>query len=242
VTVLVEQNHRLLDEIAQLREELANSRLEAGAAQRERDELRQFIADHREFGAAFEQYRAVKAEAERQARREQMEESRQRQAQQRAERDARAREARALRAERDAARQRIARYERAGFSPVGLDVFTGRSAFYYGTRDQLRNDLQFDPLIGFYNGLEVSTVVDYSRMTISGSVLNAGAETRNIGIAVAFFDESGNQVGAETVQISNARPDVPYPFTSEIRMALNRPFTSSTIYTLFADPIAPAAE
>jgi hypothetical protein len=85
----------------------------------------------------------------------------------------------------------------------------------------------------------VATIIDYSRMTISGSVLNAGTETRNIGIAVAFFDDFGNQVGGETILVNNARPDVPYPFTSELKMALNRPFTSSTVYTIHADPIAP---
>lgn len=74
-------------------------------------------------------------------------------------------------------------------------------------------------------------------MTISGSVLNAAEEMRNIGIAVTFFDENGNQVGGEIIQINNARPDVPYPFTATIEMALNRPFDSSSTYVLYADPV-----
>ena len=72
-------------------------------------------------------------------------------------------------------------------------------------------------------------------MTISGSVLNAADEVRNVGVAITFFDENGNQVGSETIQINNARPNVPYPFTSTLTMALNRPFSSSTTYVLYAD-------
>jgi hypothetical protein len=44
-------------------------------------------------------------------------------------------------------------------------------------------------------------------------------------------------VGHETIQVANARPDVPYPFTAEVKMALNRPFDSSSAYVLYADPI-----
>ena len=60
---------------------------------------------------------------------------------------------------------------------------------------------------------------------------------RNLGIAVTFFDENGNQVGGEIIKINNARPDVPYPFTSTIEMALNRPFESSSVYVLYADRV-----
>ena len=74
-------------------------------------------------------------------------------------------------------------------------------------------------------------------MTISGSILNAAEEVRNIGVAVAFFDENGTQVGGEIIQVNNARPDVPYPFTATIAMALNRAFTSASTYVLYADPV-----
>ena len=77
-------------------------------------------------------------------------------------------------------------------------------------------------------------------MTISGSVLNAGNAPRDIGIAITFFDENGNQVGSEIVQINNARPNVPYPFTSKVDMALNRAFSTSSTYVLYADPVAVA--
>ena len=57
-----------------------------------------------------------------------------------------------------------------------------------------------------------------------------------IGIAITFFDDNGNQVGSEIIHVNNARPDVPYPFTSTIDMALNRAFSSSSTYVLYADP------
>jgi hypothetical protein len=74
-------------------------------------------------------------------------------------------------------------------------------------------------------------------MTISGSVLNAADDVRDMGVAITFFDDNGNQVGHEIVQIKNARPNVPYPFTSRLDMALNRAFTSSSIYVLYSDPV-----
>ena len=76
-------------------------------------------------------------------------------------------------------------------------------------------------------------------MTISGSVMNAAEEVRDIGIALTFFDEAGSQVGGEIIQVNNARPQVPYPFTVPIAMALDRPFDSTSTYVLYADPSAP---
>ena len=37
------------------------------------------------------------------------------------------------------------------------------------------------------------------------------------------------------IQINNARPTAPDPLTSTLTMALNRPFSSSTTYVLYAD-------
>ena len=98
-------------------------------------------------------------------------------------------------------------------------------------RSRIRNRFDLRPL-------GRTTEIDYSSMTISGSILNALSDVRNIGIAVTFFDENDNQVGGEIIQINNARPDVPYPFTSTVAMALDRPFSSSSTYVLYADAIA----
>ena len=112
-------------------------------------------------------------------------------------------------------------------------------AFYYNTKDTSTGaQYDYDSLIGDYlrPGFPNSEI-DYSKMTISGSILNASDIVRNIGVAITFFDDSGNQVGHETVEIRNARPDVPYPFTSKIEMALNRPFALSSTYVLYADAV-----
>ena len=59
----------------------------------------------------------------------------------------------------------------------------------------------------------------------------------SLGVAFTFFDENGNQVGAHIQEIRNARPNVPYPFTRKIDMALNRPFASHSTYVLYADTV-----
>ena len=74
-------------------------------------------------------------------------------------------------------------------------------------------------------------------MSISGSILNASSEVRNIGVAMTFFDNHGNQVGSEIVRIDNARPNVPYPFNAKLDMALDRAFSTSSTYVLYADPV-----
>ena len=49
-------------------------------------------------------------------------------------------------------------------------------------------------------------------------------------------------MGGEIVQVNNARPDVPYPFTATLEMALDRPFSSSSTNVLYADPAGEPAE
>ena len=78
-------------------------------------------------------------------------------------------------------------------------------------------------------------------MMVSGSVMSVSDQVRDIGIAVTFFDEAGTQVGSEIIQVNNARPEVPYPFTTTVAMALDRPFASTTTYVLYADPSDPSA-
>ena len=113
-------------------------------------------------------------------------------------------------------------------------------AFAYPAKDRGSAGawVDYDPIIGLYfrPGLAAGQL-DFGKMTISGSVLNAAAGPRNIGLAITFFDENDNQVGSEIVKINNARPDVPYPFTTTLQMALSRPFTSSSTYVLYSDPV-----
>lgn len=226
-------------ELGQSRIELAQARLDMQAARRELDELRQFVVDHDRFGDDFKSYKAVKETAERDARAQEAEKAKAAKAADKAERDARRAANRSVAAQRNAESERLSRYKRLGFTPLGLDVFGGKMAFFYNTKSSGGTGamVNYDSLIGNYlqPGIPSQNEIDYSQMTISGSVLNASDVVRNIGVAITFFDENGNQVGHETVQIENARPDVPYPFTSKIQMALNRAFASSSTYVLYAD-------
>ncbi|MHC4989421.1 MAG: hypothetical protein ACYTGC_00430 [Planctomycetota bacterium] len=240
LTLLLEEVRRLGDEITALRSDLAQARLEASTAQQELEELRQFIADHAELGRDFQAYRGVRTEAQRGAQQRHFQDQQAQREQDRADRMARFREARAAREAQRAEDERLDTYRQRGFAPLGLETFLSRMAFTYRTTDTTRARFDYEPGLGNYLRYYPSFGVDYSIMTISGSVLNASEVPRNIGLAIAFFDELGNQVGHEIVQVNNARPNVPYPFTSTIEMALDRPFASSTQYVLYADDVMPS--
>jgi hypothetical protein len=235
---------RLLNELDSLRGELqatrqalAQANLEASQNRRELEELRQFLADHREYGDDFSKYKAVLDQTRKQANQREAEERRQRLAAERSEREVRRQAALAELAKRQAENQKMARFRRMGFSPIGLEVYTSRVAYFYETTDTTRSRIDYQPGIGNYVRLYPNQEIDYSKMTISGSVVNGSEQIRNIGVAITFFDDNGNQVGHEIVQVNNARPDVPYPFTSKVDMALNRAFASSSTYVLYADVV-----
>ena len=229
----------LIIELRETRRELAEVELENRNLRAELIELNQFIDDHDALGRDFEQYRAVLAVAEREAEQREIERRRaeyqRRMEEKKAERAAARQEATA----RKAVEERLKELNAAGFDHIGLDVFAGRSAFHYKAVDSTRSHIEYDPVLGHYPRIYRSSDIDFTEMTISGSIMNASNVVRNIGVAIVFFDDNGNQVGHETVQVNNARPDVPYPFTANVDMALNRPFSSSSIYVLYADPIAP---
>jgi hypothetical protein len=246
IVLLEERIVAMSEENNALRNALAQSQLVAESAMRELEQLRQFIVDHHEYGNDFEQYQFFKQQREEELRRVRQEEARTRRLEQKSERDARRAAAQAERDREVAEANRNKRYDAMGFGPIGLGVYTSRMAYAYETNDTERREVRYHPRIGWYEDTVRSTEIDFSTMTISGSVLNSSEEVRNIGVAITFFDEFGNQVGHEMVQIRNARTDVPYPFTSEIDMALNREFDSVSTYVLYADiatdaPAAPAA-
>ena len=217
---------------ARLRQELAVTRSELANLQRELDEMRQFILDHETFGSDYQEYQRIRSIAEHETKRRAARERRTRLDSERADRkeqyDQKKAEDEALRLQ--AMQQE--HYAKSGFTNIGLDVYHGRSAYFYAPRDTTQVPVSYQPTT---QGSVANSEVDYSEMTISGSVLNAAANIRDIGVAFTFFDEHGNQVGAEIVQLKNARPNVPYPFTAKLQMALNRPFTSSSSYVLYAD-------
>ncbi len=240
LVLLLQEIDALEADVLALRSELAQATLEKARARSELLELQRFIEDHRELGTDFAEYRAIKEITQRETQLRLADAVRQRRESRRAERARRTEEARAQRAGEDAEAQRLARYRRAGLSAVGLDVYVGRTSFFYRTLDRTVYDIEYDPFLGIrYLEPFYRTDIDFSSMTISGTVVNGSGRLRNIGVAITFFDESGTQVGGEIIKINNARPDVPYPFTTTLRMALNRPYSSSSSYVLYADQVVP---
>ncbi len=238
LVLLLQEIDALEADVLALRSELAQATLEKARARSELLELQRFIEDHRELGTDFAEYRAIKEITQRETQLRLADAVRQRRDSRRAERARRTEEARAQRAGEDAEAQRLARYRRAGLSAVGLDVYVGRTSFFYRTLDRTVYDIEYDPFLGIrYLEPFYRTDIDFSSMTISGTVVNGSSRLRNIGVAITFFDESGTQVGGEIIKINNARPDVPYPFTTTLRMALNRPYSSSSSYVLYADQV-----
>ena len=237
--LLLDEIARLHAEILTLRRHMAQAQLDSSQSKRELAELRQFVNDHDELGQDFQQYKAVKAIAERADQERRQDLARQQRDAQRVEQQAKWKTARAERAQREAEARRLAGYRRAGFTPLGLDVYAGKMAYFYRSQNTTGYDIEYNPYIsGYFVDRDYRRArPDFTSMNISGSVLNASDEVRNLGVAIAFFDENGNQVGSETIQINNARPNVPYPFSSTLTMALNRAFSSSTTYVLYADSI-----
>ncbi len=222
---------------SELRQELSRARMKTAQIERELDALRQFILDHEEFGPDYEEYEKIRSIAERESR---LRSARERRAKLDAQRKLRLSETERRRDLEEAVRleaERDKHYAKVGFGPIGLDIYLGRSSYFYAPVDVSQSQVIYNPSIPSSGQASTEMEINYSEMTISGSFLNASAETRNVGIAITFFDEHGNQVGAEIIQVENARSNVPYPFTSEIKMALNRPFSTHSSYVLYADPV-----
>ncbi len=225
-------------ELMDLKRELAKSNLALAGLQKEFDDLRQFIMDHETYGSDFTAYTKFVEETRRQARAAVVRERRARE-------EARKKKQEEAKRKLDDSRKKSdleQLYDKKGFAPIGQDVYTSRSAFFYAPYEgEDGKTIQYRPTR--FGGIKAVSVpenreVDYSSMTISGSVLNGTETVRNIGVAFTFFDENGNQVGAEIVEIQNARPNVPYPYTRTIDMALNRPFNTHSTYVLYADQVA----
>ncbi|MCH2151729.1 MAG: hypothetical protein MK089_00125 [Phycisphaerales bacterium] len=219
-------------------QELARTRLELSGIKRELADLRQFILDHDTYGSDFSSYTKMLEETRRQKRAAAAKAQREKEAAER-----KRREENRKRLDAAKGRKQLEKlYDDRGFAPIGQDVYSSRAAFFYGPRTgEDGKTIQYRPdRFGRLTPVTVSnqSELDYSMMTISGSVLNGSKSIRSIGVAYTFFDENGNQVGAEIVEIQNARPNVPYPFTKKIDMALNRPFASHSTYVLYADVAA----
>jgi hypothetical protein len=241
IDVLLAELERLTDENFQLRGQASQVEISLNQVTGDLHEMQLFLADHHEYGRDFEEYQAIRLIAEKKQQEEALLARRQQRDEQHRERRERMAERRAEREKEQEEANRIRAYQKLGFSPLGMEVFTSRMGFFYATTDDTQQQIRYYPYNLGYVRTWPQQYIDYSEMTISGSVLNAHDDVRNIGIALTFFDYNGNQVGAEIVQVSNARPDVPYPFTASLAMATDSAFASSSVYVLYADPVPSAA-
>ena len=237
-STLWEQLVKAMSAVIAQQRELAQTRRELTNIKRELEELRQFILDHDTYGNDFSAYAKMVEETRRQRRAAASKLQREKEEAERKRREEAKKRLDAAKAQKELEKL----YDDRGFAPIGQDVYSSRAAFFYGPRvGEDGKTIQYRPdRFGRLTPVTISnqTELDYSSMTISGSVLNGSKSIRSIGVAFTFFDENGNQVGAEIVEIQNARPNVPYPFTKKIDMALNRPFASHSTYVLYADVAA----
>lgn len=226
-------NHELAAENARLNLEL--SRLKAQV-----EELSTFIEDHDEYGSDFEQYTFFREQREREARaraaaeaRQRKEEERQRTLEQRNNRRNRNDPADA---DDDVLAKRVDMLKRAGFTRIGDHVFVGEMGYSYKTDE--REVIRYSPYIEHWY-TDRTEVIDYKELSVSGSIIHAASDERNISIALAFYDGNGAQLGSTNVQVQAARPGVPYPFTATVKMTANMPFKRYSSWVLYDDPVQP---
>lgn len=241
---LAAENQRLTAENQQLVAEAARLKLEMARVQRERDEFKAFISDHETYAENYEQYTFFREKAEREERARQAAEAKAkreaeklRQQQEREDR-LRQRDGAGSSSDDDVLRKRIDILRRAGYTRVGDRIFVGEMGYSYKT--ETREEIRYSPLIDFWY-VDRDEKVLYDEMTVSGSIIHAGQEERNVSVALAFFDESGAQIGTTTVRVDGARPGTPYPFTAKVTMAGNKPFKRYSSWVLYDDPSGPPA-
>ncbi len=239
---------KAMEEITALKTEVGQLTLELKKATRERDELKLFIANHDAYGADFEKY-AISEEEKRQA----VAAAKAREA--RAKRDERKRRMQALREQRiaeldnrgsgavngkddDPWAERAKVLVRAGYRRIGDFVFVGQMGYVYNSETE--TEYRYSPFLqGWYT--DEHKDIDYTQLTLSGTIVHATDGLHDLSIAIAFYDENGGQIGQTTVRVDGARPGTPYPFTSEIQMAADIPFADYNAWVLYSDetPLAP---
>jgi hypothetical protein len=228
-------------EVRGLRHRVADLEVRVAKMMSQLEEMQTFVLDHDRYGTDFTQYQQVRYEAQREARRKAALERK-------ARRDLEKQQKEAARKEQ-AGQKKIGTpgqdlqktLQTMNFGHIGQDVWRSRAAYHYEVVNSPGETVTFRPSPFGKTRMvtEHQKELNWASMTISGSLLNAAKDIRNIGIAVAFFDSHGNQIGAETIVVKNARPGVPYPFTQTLDMAANKPFASDTAWVLFSDPITP---
>ncbi len=243
---LAADNQRLAAENQRLMAENARLKLETARITRERDELSDFIHDHETYADNYNQYTFFREKAEREERARQAaeakarrDEEKLRQQQEREERVKQRGSANSAGDDEGLAR-RVDILKRAGYTRVGDRVFVGEMGYSYKTETQ--EQVRYSPIIDFWY-VDRDEKVLYNELTVSGSIVHAGNEERNISVALAFFDAGGAQIGTTTVRIDGAKPGTPYPFTSVVAMASNRAFKRYSSWVLYDESaVAPPPE
>lgn len=233
---LAADNQRLAGENQRLLAENARLKLETARITKERDDLSNFIHDHETYADNYNKYTFFREKAEREEKARQAaeakarrEEEKLRQQQEREDR-LRQRNSASDTGEDDALAKRVDILKRAGYTRVGDRVFVGEMGYSYKT--ETHEQVRYSPIIDFWY-VDRDEKILYNEMTVSGSIVHAGNEERNISVALAFFDAGGAQIGTTTVRIDGAKPGTPYPFTSVVAMASNRAFKRYSSWVLF---------
>ena len=232
--ILAAENQRLAAEVARLK--LDSTRIAA-----ERDDLAAFIHDHEAYADNYNQYTFFREKAARDERARQAAEAKARRdeekVRQQQEREDRLRQ-RSTGSATDndtVLARRVETLKRAGYTRVGDRVFVGEMGYSYKT--ETHEQVRYSPIIDFWY-VDRDEKILYNEMTVSGSIVHAGDDERNISVALAFFDDSGAQIGTTTVRIDGARPGTPYPFTSVVTMASNRAFKRYSSWVLYDESTA----
>ncbi|MFW5653498.1 MAG: hypothetical protein ACOC0P_05585 [Planctomycetota bacterium] len=249
ITELVERVRELEHENARLRMTNAELELRLAESQEQYENLESFITDHDTYGTAFEEYTLfrelreremrARAAADAKARREAEREARRQRALEARERHRREQSARrggptdvAGDPEAEAARREEV-LRRAGYTRVGEAVYVSEMGTSYRTEKD--REVRYSYLLKTWY-VDEDEIVDFSDMTLSGTVIHAADDTHDLAVAIAFFNEGGGQIGETVVRVEGARSGVPYPFTSKIAMAADQPFDSYTAWVLYFDP------
>jgi len=234
---LIKWYERAQERIQSLRAEAAQLRMELKQVSRERDELKQFIDDHDQYGSDFAKYTVFKTQ---QAQADLAKKA----AAAKAKREEKKRRLQELRKRRMASHtngsktgnplsDRVQLLQQAGYTPIGDSVLVGQMGYVYKTETQ--KEYRYSPYFENWY-LDENETVDYRHLTLSGSIIHAAEGTQDISFVIAFYDEHGGQIGQTTVRVDGARPGVPYPFTSEVVMAADEAFDNYTAWVLYAEP------
>jgi len=168
---------RHAEEMITLRQQALRHASEIAALTAQLDEYKQFIADHEQHGQNFAAYQAILEETRRltsaqtalKRQQEQFEKARKREA-------ARQRQAQATQ-QQNQAKAANKRLEKLGFAPIGQDVWLSKSAYDYASKTIPEHRISYQPLpgggVGPVTTIENREEIDYTQMTISGSLLNA---------------------------------------------------------------------